>query len=251
MGEAAGMVYWFGVCYWIQFVSAKSTAPWARRGWCAVPAVLCRQGAAHGRLRVARGILCARWWAIPGGGRAVGGGRVDARRRWASPWLALGNAGIDMSVPLRLAPFIGVYGISFVFAMLNVAARAGPACGARAWNWPGWRALLRSYLLPRMPRRADAAAKRPSLVQPNVSDIEDWTAESGDALHNGLARARCEGARRGPAAGRDLIVWPEVPAPLYYRPGRSASATTVAHLARATHTRVLLAVVAHTPTARH
>src|SRR5947199_2944221 len=36
-------------------------------------------------------------------------------------WLALGNAGIDMSVPLRLAPFVGVYGVSFVFAMLAVA----------------------------------------------------------------------------------------------------------------------------------
>ena len=31
-------------------------------------------------------------------------------------WLALGNAGINMSVPLRLAPFVGVYGLSFVFA---------------------------------------------------------------------------------------------------------------------------------------
>ena len=31
-------------------------------------------------------------------------------------WLALGNAGIDMGVPMRLAPFTGVYGLSFVFA---------------------------------------------------------------------------------------------------------------------------------------
>ena len=35
-------------------------------------------------------------------------------------WLDLGNAGIDMSLPLRLAPLVGVYGLSFVFAMLSV-----------------------------------------------------------------------------------------------------------------------------------
>src|ERR1700729_1983727 len=33
-------------------------------------------------------------------------------------WLALGNAGIDMGVPLRLAPITGVYGISFIFAAM-------------------------------------------------------------------------------------------------------------------------------------
>jgi apolipoprotein N-acyltransferase len=36
-------------------------------------------------------------------------------------WLTLGNAGIGMSVPMRLAPYTGVYGISFCFAMLATA----------------------------------------------------------------------------------------------------------------------------------
>ena len=32
-------------------------------------------------------------------------------------WLDLGNAGIDMPLPMRLAPILGVYGISFLFAL--------------------------------------------------------------------------------------------------------------------------------------
>ena len=33
----------------------------------------------------------------------------------------LGNAGIDMGLPMRLAPWIGVYGLSFLFAMMAAA----------------------------------------------------------------------------------------------------------------------------------
>ena len=47
-------------------------------------------------------------------------GRWSAR--WVSnagfAWLALGNAGIDMQLPLRFAPFAGVYALSFLFASM-------------------------------------------------------------------------------------------------------------------------------------
>jgi len=36
-------------------------------------------------------------------------------------WLALGNAGIDMAMPMRLAPITGVYGLSFVFMTMATA----------------------------------------------------------------------------------------------------------------------------------
>ena len=42
-------------------------------------------------------------------------------------WLCLGNAGIDMALPLRLAPWVGVYGLSFLFTMMAAgAAQCGP-----------------------------------------------------------------------------------------------------------------------------
>src|ERR1039457_5148612 len=47
-------------------------------------------------------------------------GRWSAR--WVSnagfAWLALSNAGIDMQLPLRFAPFAGVYALSFLFASM-------------------------------------------------------------------------------------------------------------------------------------
>ena len=66
-----------------------------------------------------------RWWAAP-----------SVAALWVAvevthgplgfAWLALGNAGIDMNIPMRLAPFTGVYGISFLFALMAAAlAMAG------------------------------------------------------------------------------------------------------------------------------
>ena len=65
-------------------------------------------------------------------------------------WLALGNAGIDMSVPMRLAPFTGVYGLSFVFVMLSAALALAFLRRPRwqlAWLVP----LPLMILLPRLP----------------------------------------------------------------------------------------------------
>ena len=51
-------------------------------------------------------------------------------------WLNLGNAGIDMGLPMRIAPLAGVWGISFLFtaiaaeiANLFVGRRGVPGLG--------------------------------------------------------------------------------------------------------------------------
>ncbi len=77
-----------------------------------------------------------RWWAVP----AVAALWVAIEATHGSlgfAWLALGNAGIDMELPMRLAPITGVYGLSFVFMMMATGAGAGCARGARAWNCCG------------------------------------------------------------------------------------------------------------------
>ena len=48
LGWVAGVVYWFGVCYWIQFVLAVHGGMGDAGRLGAVPAVLPGQGAAHG-----------------------------------------------------------------------------------------------------------------------------------------------------------------------------------------------------------
>ena len=58
------------------------------------------------------------WWAIP----AVAALWVGVDLTFGSllfQWVTLGNAGTDMSVPMRLAPLTGVHGLSFVFAMMG------------------------------------------------------------------------------------------------------------------------------------
>jgi len=50
-----------------------------------------------------------RWWAVPTVSAAWVAVEVT-HGPLGFAWLTLGNAGIDMGIPLRLAPFTGVYG---------------------------------------------------------------------------------------------------------------------------------------------
>ena len=84
LGWSAGVVYWFGVCYWIQFVLSFHGGLGDAAGW-AVFLLFCVAKALHmGVFGALAGVLMRRWWAAPVGGGAVGGGRSDARVRSAS-----------------------------------------------------------------------------------------------------------------------------------------------------------------------
>src|ERR1019366_2815739 len=91
-----------------------------RVGWL-VFLLFCAAKAIHmGVFALLAGILMRRWWAVPG----VAALWVAVEATHGSlgfAWLALGNAGIDMQVPMRLAPITGVYGLSFVFAATAAA----------------------------------------------------------------------------------------------------------------------------------
>jgi apolipoprotein N-acyltransferase len=122
-------------------------------------------------------------------------------------WLDLGNAGIDMSVPLRLAPFVGVYGISFVFAMLSV----GIACVALRYSRKRLVplvALLALWLLPAIPQGMPTS-KDALVVQPNIDPDIEWTS----ALREQTERQLTMLSNALPAP---LVIWPELPAPLYF-----------------------------------
>jgi hypothetical protein len=101
--------------------TAASTVPLA---WLAF-LLFCLIKALHmGVFALLAGILMRRWWAAP----AVAALWVAIEATHGSlgfAWLALGNAGIDMGLPMRLAPLTSVYGLSFVFMVM-----------ATAWRWP-------------------------------------------------------------------------------------------------------------------
>ena len=242
-GWAAGFVYWFGVCYWIQYVLSFYGGLGDLAGWAVFFLFAVAKGLHMGVFALAAGILVRRWWALP----AVAALWVAIEVTHGPlgfAWLALGNAGIDMGVPMRLAPFTGVYGLSFVFALTSAALAL--ALLRRPRLELAWLLLLPFLmLLPPLPpaeRGRDAAL----LTQPNISESEQWTERSVDRMQRRQVALTMRGALTGTEQPPEIVVWPEVPAPLYYYDD-ARFRFYVDNLARAIHAYLLMGVVAHAP----
>ena len=243
LGEITGIVYWFGVCYWIEGVLAHYGGLSTALAWLAF-LLFCLIKALHMAVFAwLAGILMRGWWAAP----AVSALWVAIEATHGSlgfAWLALGNAGIDMGLPMRLAPLTSVYGLSFVFMLMATALALALLRRPRAhllWLLP----LPFLIFLPNLP---DARRGRETaiLVQPNISEDAEWTPDSVDAMQRNLAALSLRAVMTGGAEHPALVVWPEVPAPLYYDadPRFRAYVTGLAHAA---NVYLLLGVVAHTP----
>lgn len=241
LGWSAGIVYWAGVCYWIQPVLAVHGGLPAWASWLAF-ALFCVIKALHlAVFSVLAGLLIVRpaalltvpalWVAIEWSHTHLG-----------FAWLDLGNAGSGMGVPMRLAPFTGVYGLSFVFAMMSVALAL--VLLRRPRRQLAWVLLLPlMYLLPPLPpaRRGTESAV---LVQPNISESADWTRQWVEDMHQRLCTLSLEPTLANPEPG-SLLVWPEVPAPMYYD-SDGPFREQVNRLAQLTKSYLLLNVVPHT-----
>jgi apolipoprotein N-acyltransferase len=243
LGYAAGVIYWFGVCYWIQFVLAVYGGLGEAAGW-AVFLLFCLAKALHmGVFGWLAGILMRHWWAAPG--VAALWVAIEITHTFMGfAWLDLGNAGVDMSLPMRLAPYTGVYGISFVFAMM--ATCLALAALRRSRLELAWLALLPLLvLLPALPP-AERGKSSAVLLQPNVSVSEEWTRESLLRLERRLVSVSLQSAMTAGSQKADVIVWPEVPAPFYYDQDAGLR-SLVADLARSSGASVLFGTVGHTP----
>ena len=206
-GYAAGFVYWIGLCYWItdtlsQYAGVGPVGAWLLFALlCAVKSVQMGAFAALAgpvlRTPVAVPAVAALWVAIEWTHAPTG-----------FTWLNLGNAGIDMDEIARLAPLTGVWGMSFVFALMAAAI---------AWmilrlprGQIAWVLLLPAlYFLPAnpAPERGNATAV---LVQPNISDDAVWNQELRDRTERQLTLGSLAPSLSGEGKV-DLIVWPEMP----------------------------------------
>ena len=243
LGYIAGVVYWFGVCYWIEYVLAYYGGLGKVTAWLAF-LLFCLAKALHmGVFAWLAGILIRRWWAVPA--VAALWVAIEASHGFLGfAWLALGNAGIDMGLPMRLAPYTSVYGLSFVFMMMATAL-ALAILGRPRLHMMWLLALPFLIFLPNLPdaRRGQQSAV---LVQPDISEDEEWTPESADRMQRGLVMLSMRAVLAGGTDRPSLVVWPEVPAPLYYDSDPRFQ-SYVGDLARAAKTYLLLGVVAHTP----
>ncbi|HJZ98616.1 MAG TPA: apolipoprotein N-acyltransferase [Candidatus Solibacter sp.] len=242
LGWSAGVVYWFGVCYWIRTVLADHAGVSGIVAWLLF-LLFCVAKAMHlGVFALLAGPLMRRWWAVP----SVAALWVAIEVTHGSlgfAWLALGNAGIDMALPMRLAPLTGVYGLSFLFMMM--AASVALVCLRRSRIELLWLApVLALPLFPPLPN-GERGREFALLVQPNLSETEDWTTQKIEETKRGLVTLSLRGSLvESPPPS--LIVWPEAPAPFYYFDDPQFR-SYIDSLARATRASVLVGIVARVP----
>lgn len=234
-GWAAGLVFWCGVCPWIEFVMEVHGNMGRWGGWGTFLLFGLYKGLHMAVFATLAGFLMPRWWAIPSVA-ALWTGIERTHGFFGFAWLDLGNAGIDMPLPMRLAPIIGVYGLSFIFAMLACAvALIFVRRPRREFLWLA--SLLVLLALPRAPR-LEAGSRKALLVQPNIDTELQWTEDNLRDLERRMALL----SRTG---GADVILWPEVPAPFYLNEAPFRDYT--AQVAQAAQTPLLFGAVGFTP----
>jgi apolipoprotein N-acyltransferase len=240
LGYVCGVIYWFGVCYWIQFTLAEYAGVGPVVAW-ALFALFCLAKAMHMAVfALLAGIAMRTRWAIPGVA-ALWVAIEVTHGPLGFAWLALGNAGVDMGVPMRLAPYTGVYGLSFVFAMMSAGLAVAFLRRSR-WQLAWLAPLPLMILLPRLPD-FHPGEQVAILTQPNISDTAEWTPQSLAAMERQLAFLSMSAVLSDKSQPPQLLVWPEVPAPLYSDDPEYLR--LAANLARVTNTYFLAGVVGH------
>jgi apolipoprotein N-acyltransferase len=242
LGYTTGLVFWAGVNYWIHFVITVHGGLGPGLGVFGFVLFVFLRAIPLGIFGLLAGVMVQRRWAVAG----IPALWVAVERvPWLFyyTWLQLGDAGIDMSVPMRLAPFTGVYGLSFLFAMLGTAvAFVALRRPRRELVWLA--SVLVLAVMPAMPA-PEKPAEEAVAVQPNVADRDDWTLESARALQEQMELLTIKTALQPGRPHPPLILWPEVPAPVYYfedEPFRNA----INAMAKLVNSWVLIGTVART-----
>jgi apolipoprotein N-acyltransferase len=205
-GWAAGIFYWFFLCSWIQFVLQVHGDMSAWAAWASFCLFCVLKGLHLAVFSWLAGPLMRRAYALPAVA-ALWTGLERTHETFGFVWLQLGNAAINMSLPLRVAPFLGVYGVSFVFAML-AAALASVVLRYPRMRLVPLLALLPLWFLPALSERFPAHDTA-LLIQPNIDPEIQWTALLQEKTEQQLSVL----SELVPAP---LVIWPELPAPLYY-----------------------------------
>ncbi len=202
LGEVCGFVFWIGLCYWIRPVLAEYGGLNLPLSWLALILFAVAKGIHLAVFSFCAGYLIHRAWAIPALA-ALWVGIERTHGTFGFAWLTLGNAASEMSLPLRLAPFVGVYGVSFVMMLLN----AGLALlllrrPRKQLVWLMSLPLL--FLLPELPE-LERGKLRATSLQPN---LEEGTPPNLDRM---ASRSLINSVN-----GSSLVLWPEAPSGFYW-----------------------------------
>lgn len=211
LGWTAGIIYWSLANYWIHFVISVHGGLGPVLGAVGFALFVLLRAIPMGIFSLCAGVVVQRPYAVI----AVPAIWVAMERipyLYDYKWLMLGNAGIDMSLPMRLAPVTGVYGLSFLFAMLGTALAFVALRRPRIQIAPLLLLLLLA-VVPAIPEPA-AATELAVSVQPSIKDRNDWTEPEAVTLARqmDLLTLAAASSRQKPS----LVLWPEIPAPLYF-----------------------------------
>ncbi len=162
------------------------------------------------------------------------------------PWNLLGYALADRPRLIQLASLTGIYGVSFLLVVVNTAVagvllvrtRRALLVAAATLLLVG-AIVLAGARLPEVPRISSAVLVQTNL--PQLSSYEpNWVANHQSELSElyQLTLKTVEEQATRPA----LVLWPEVPAPLYFHHDPQLRAQLMA-LAQTTRTYVLVGVI--------
>jgi apolipoprotein N-acyltransferase len=136
------------------------------------------------------------------------------------PWIPLGNSVVSLLPIAQLASVLGVYGLSWLLALLHALLAYGAMTRGRQRLFSAVSAvgILLGVSLWGAVRLADSRLTREgepvrvALIQGNVPQTEKWDpARAGDIFERYLRMTR-EAAR----GGVHLILWPESATPFYF-----------------------------------
>ncbi len=238
----SGVLWYLGNCYWVRDTMAKyGDLP-------AIVPVLLLLGYSLvlglyfglfglGVALVRRASGSTRW-ALAAAPILWAGLELAASRITSVPWDQLGYSQVDNALVNQLAPWTGVYGISFVLVAVNALIAGGllldRCSGRRPWGIAGVVSMAIGTLGVLVPSPQSATTATAVLVQPNldVGDESGWAGpgewDAHIAQFTQLAAETCKpfiagipqtGAPKvepqcvAPSATPDLIAWPESPAP--------------------------------------
>jgi apolipoprotein N-acyltransferase len=136
------------------------------------------------------------------------------------PWIPLGNAVVSLLPVAQLASVMGVYGLSWLLALLHalfayvamtsgrrrvVAITSAILLVAATSFWGAWR--IRDGRLTRA-----GSPLQIGLIQGNVPQSEKWDPSRAESILDRYLRMSRDAAARG----AELIVWPESATPFYF-----------------------------------
>ncbi len=217
LGWIAGAIFWGGACYWIYDVMHRYAHLPAVAAAAIFVLFFLAKGLHLGVFSVLAAPLLKTRWAIPA--VAVLWVALEGSHQYLGfTWLHLGNAGISMSVLARLAPYTGVYGVSFALALMNVALAS--ALLRKPRRQLAWLVLVPAlYLLPPLPppESGDTGVR---LIQPNINPDElvghGWSRRRLAEHLDRMEFLSTEAAASSESISPELVIWPEYPVSGYF-----------------------------------